>query len=332
MLEDVENRNRELQDEVKVLREEITKLRASLSAPVSRKVGGVTRKQAVRIEGEIVTKEIVDHAASTGIVATTDTTAAPVFYENGPYICVVSRRGDRIAMHNRRTGQTKTVEIPVQAGASLDVKVIWAGGFASLLALEIRGPKVSRIAVYSGGFIAGRGRAEAGGEGWHSQELREPVVKADPIVNATSVAYKLGRYVYAFSVNAARWDVLELPPGTEPKLEFPVAYPGMGGGQGMAGGGGQGMGGGGGFAGGMGGGQGFAGGMGGGGNRGGGPGARWTGGLGDAFTVKHGSHIYAFNLITGKWKDLDLNAILDGTQREPEKESEVEPPPATNLQ
>ena len=46
--------------------------------------------------------------------------------------------------------------------------------------------------------------------------MREPVETAAPVLGDHIVTYSLGRYVYAFSTLAKKWDVLELPVGAEP--------------------------------------------------------------------------------------------------------------------
>lgn len=47
------------------------------------------------------------------------------------------------------------------------------------------------------------------------QDLRAPATKdLMPIVGFKIAAFALGRHVYAFSAEADRWDVLELPEGT----------------------------------------------------------------------------------------------------------------------
>jgi hypothetical protein len=67
----------------------------------------------------------------------------------------------------------------------------------------LKGPKITRIAASNG--LNGA---------WHIQDLREPVKgEATPILGPGVVAYGLGRYIYAFSAEAQRWDVVELPKG-----------------------------------------------------------------------------------------------------------------------
>ena len=86
------------------------------------------------------------------------------------------------------------------ADAPLEVTTIRGSNF---LALALTGPKITRIAVYD---------LDSGT--WHPQDLREPVARrAVPTVAQGVVVYNLGRYVYAYSAEAHRWDVAELPEG-----------------------------------------------------------------------------------------------------------------------
>ncbi|MGC8643172.1 MAG: hypothetical protein ACP5XB_25205 [Isosphaeraceae bacterium] len=71
------------------------------------------------------------------------------------------------------------------------------------VALMVSGKKITRLAAAT----------KATGD-WIPVDLREPVEgQAMPIVGNGVVVYGLGRYVYAFSSQAKRWDVLDLPQG-----------------------------------------------------------------------------------------------------------------------
>ncbi len=73
----------------------------------------------------------------------------------------------------------------------------------NLVALRLKGSKITRIAV-----------ADTASGTWHPQELRTPIEgQAVPIVAAGVVVYNLGQDVYAYGVEAQRWDVAELPEG-----------------------------------------------------------------------------------------------------------------------
>ncbi len=70
-----------------------------------------------------------------------------------------------------------------------------------LVALSLKGPKLTRIAV-----------ADTAKGKWHSQDLRNPIYgEIVPIVAARVVVYKIGREVHAYGADAQRWDVVELP-------------------------------------------------------------------------------------------------------------------------
>jgi hypothetical protein len=75
-----------------------------------------------------------------------------------------------------------------------------------LLALHVEGPKITRIAVF-----------EPQTWKWYPQDLREPTSdKARPVAFQNNMAiYCIGRYTYAFSAPARRWDVLELEQGAK---------------------------------------------------------------------------------------------------------------------
>ena len=132
----------------------------------------------------------------------------PLLHENGPYTVVTSRQGDRVAIYNRWTGDTKTVRFPVPKDVRHRIAPEWAADNVTL-ALHVWGPAVSRIAVYVSGT----------NPGWYPQDLREPVVEARPVVGAQSVVYTAGRYVYGFTYREKRWVVLELPEGSHPTVK-----------------------------------------------------------------------------------------------------------------
>ncbi len=78
------------------------------------------------------------------------------------------------------------------------------------MALSIKGPKITRVAVFN--FAGGMNPVPA----WYPFELREPVDEAMPIPAPGAALYVLGRRIYAFASAAKRWDVLEFPEGTKP--------------------------------------------------------------------------------------------------------------------
>jgi hypothetical protein len=80
-----------------------------------------------------------------------------------------------------------------------------------LIALDLAGPRISRIGVFSLNDGA-----------WYAEDLREPVEHASPLLSSNLVAYNLGRFVYAFSPGSKRWGVLDLSEGT--RAEFTPVY------------------------------------------------------------------------------------------------------------
>ena len=115
-------------------------------------------------------------------------------------IIVTSPAGDKVTFVDLETKKSTSVRLSESKETPLHVSPIWGPNAAALM---LRGPKITRIAASSG--LSGT---------WHTQDLREPVKgEASPIVGPGVVAYGLGRYIYAFSAEAERWDVVEIPKG-----------------------------------------------------------------------------------------------------------------------
>ncbi len=114
---------------------------------------------------------------------------------------MTSPAGDRVTFLDLETKKTTSVKLSDSPKTRLQVTPIWGPDSAALM---LQGSKITRIAAANG--LNGT---------WHTQELREPVQgQAMPITGPGVVAYGLGRYIYAFSTAAERWDVLELPKGS----------------------------------------------------------------------------------------------------------------------
>ncbi len=125
--------------------------------------------------------------------------ARPVTSGIGRSIIVISPTGGRVTLYDLNTKKSDSIELSISKDAPLEVVPIV--GAADLVALMLKGPKVTRIAVASGGT-------------WHSQALRESIDgQAVPIVAPGVVAYKIGRNVYAYGAASQRWDVAEVPEG-----------------------------------------------------------------------------------------------------------------------
>ena len=113
---------------------------------------------------------------------------------------MTSPAGDKVTFVNLETKKSSSVRLSDSKETPLQVTPIWGPNAAALM---LKGPTITRIAAAS----------DLNGT-WHTQDLREPVKgQAMPIVGPGVVAYGLGRFIYAFSAEAQRWDVVELPKG-----------------------------------------------------------------------------------------------------------------------
>jgi hypothetical protein len=128
-----------------------------------------------------------------------DTSSTPPrYFRHEHSVIVASPAGDRVTLYDLETRKSQTLEISGSKDAPLEVTPILGKG---VLALALTGPKITRIAI-----------ADLTSGTWHSQDLREPVEgRAIPVIAPGVAVYRLGRYAYAYSVEAQRWDVAELP-------------------------------------------------------------------------------------------------------------------------
>jgi hypothetical protein len=124
----------------------------------------------------------------------------PRYFRHQHSVIVVSPAGDRVTLFNLETRKSQSIELSGSKGAPLEVTPILG---PDLVALALKGPKIDRIAV-----------ADLASGTWHAQDLREPARGgAEPIIAPGVAVYSLGRYAYAYSVAAHRWDFAELPEG-----------------------------------------------------------------------------------------------------------------------
>lgn len=101
----------------------------------------------------------------------------------------------------RQDKKVRSLRLSESKASPLEVNPIVGPG---IVGLDLKGPKITRIAASGANGV------------WRTQELRESVEgHASPIVVPGVVSYCLGRYVYAFSSKASRWDVVELPEGVQ---------------------------------------------------------------------------------------------------------------------
>jgi hypothetical protein len=123
------------------------------------------------------------------------------------YLLIVPPEGDKVVAFDKTS--RKSIPLVLSKDKSIRHRVTPVVA-QTVVGLAIEGPKVARLAVFS---IASPGTVPA----WHAVELREPVDSARPVVESYGpVLYTLGHRVYAFSPQAGRWDVLELPKGVVP--------------------------------------------------------------------------------------------------------------------
>jgi RNA polymerase sigma factor (sigma-70 family) len=118
-------------------------------------------------------------------------------------VLMTSPEGDKATAYSIETGETKSIRLFDAKEPKHTVIPVMGLGIA---AYYLEGPKINRIVAYS---------ADDGT--WYPQNLKEPVEKAQPLISNKLLAYGLGRRIYAFSAVAKRWDILELPEGSNPQ-------------------------------------------------------------------------------------------------------------------
>jgi hypothetical protein len=134
----------------------------------------------------------------------------PRYFRQDSSIVVISPLGHRVTLYNVETKKSASLDLSGPKDASLEVTPIVVG---NLVALMLKGPKITRIAV---------GNASSGT--WRSQDLREPTDgEAVPIVAPGVAVYAIGRNIYAYGAESDRWDVAELPEGLR---AVPIVSPG----------------------------------------------------------------------------------------------------------
>jgi hypothetical protein len=124
----------------------------------------------------------------------------PTSFRQGNSLFVFMPGGDRVAIYDLETKRSEAVELAASKDAPVEVSPVVG---PDIMALSLKGSKITRIAV-----------ADLPSATWHAQDLRQPVEgRASPIVGQGIALYTLGRYAYAYSSRAHRWDVAELPEG-----------------------------------------------------------------------------------------------------------------------
>jgi RNA polymerase sigma factor (sigma-70 family) len=211
LLEDDVRRNRDLQTELRALRNEIAALTSADPKPDGT---GRSTTPPERTSVDARSTERAQNASDKPKPAGATLTGqeqgekpggplaqGPVHYRNDQSLLIVSPLGDRVGLYNIQTHKTESLTLCDVAGKK---RMVVPNFNMPIMALSIRGEQVSRIAV-------------AINEHWYPQDLREPAKSAAPIIGNQMAAYVLGRYVYAFgAAGAPGWAVLELPKGSTP--------------------------------------------------------------------------------------------------------------------
>lgn len=126
----------------------------------------------------------------------------PRYRHVGDVVYVTSANNDSFTVFAiyPRPGKSATVRFPAEDG--LPRSINWTNNGA-MFALVVDAPKLKRLDVYIPNVHK-----------WYSQDLKQPHSGAmTPIMGNTVLAYRDGRYVYAFGTVANKWGVLELPEG-----------------------------------------------------------------------------------------------------------------------
>jgi hypothetical protein len=132
----------------------------------------------------------------------------PRYLRHGDLFFVTSPLGDKFSIYDSATNKASTVRLPGSKESSLQVTPIIEEG--SLISLSLHGPKIARLFVFS-----------LADWKWYPQDLKEPVTKTVPRFSGHSVVgYAQGRTIYAFSTEAKRWSILELPDEAPAKPEM----------------------------------------------------------------------------------------------------------------
>jgi len=134
----------------------------------------------------------------------------------GRALMIIAPEGDKATVYYPATRKAMSIRLSEDSKTPHEVQPADGG---SLVALSIKGPKITRVAVFDEHVkvtFNGNVTMSSPDLAWYPVDLREPVDEAVPLVTPGSVVYVVGRRIYAFTSEAKRWDVLELPEGTEP--------------------------------------------------------------------------------------------------------------------
>ncbi len=132
-----------------------------------------------------------------------------------PNVLVIAPNMERIMILNTETGARDTYRVPQGATQVTPTFAATGGG------LMMKGPEIRQVVA----FDAREGR-------WYPQDLREPVKDvAYPAVSNEAVLYRLGKFLYVFSIEAKKWSTLELKGEGAENRSFPGGFAGFGSGK-----------------------------------------------------------------------------------------------------
>jgi hypothetical protein len=132
---------------------------------------------------------------------------SPTSFRQGNKLFVFMPGGNRVAIYDLETKKSQAIELTSAKDTPVAVSPVVGPG---IMALNLSGSKITRIAI-----------ADLASGTWHAQDLRQPAQgHASPIVGPEIALYILGRYAYAYSARAHRWDVAELPEGLRATPSF----------------------------------------------------------------------------------------------------------------
>ena len=123
----------------------------------------------------------------------------PTYHRQGNRLFIFRPGGNRVAMYDFGTRKSQAIELGDSKDAPVEVTPIVG---PDLLALHLKGPKITRIAV-----------ADLRMGTWHTQDLHSPSRGRLHRSSGGNGRLPLGRYAYAYSGQTRRWDVVELPEG-----------------------------------------------------------------------------------------------------------------------
>ena len=200
-------RQAELIAEVQSLKDELAKAKAAQGQPIF---------GMARAEGVVWEWEALEWAWEEGVVWEWEAPQAtrgrqPPTVASAEIIAVPSSGGDKVWAQSLKGGAWKLYRVPKGVKATIILR-------GNVLALMMEGPEISQVVVF-----------DSASEEWLPQDLREPVKgRVIPIIDQDLAVNNTGRFIYAFSALAKRWEVRELAEGPSSVQLYSNALPGHG--------------------------------------------------------------------------------------------------------